>query len=176
MPVLPAAAQPGRSALRPALGSEQPWGWLRLARAARAHSVDGESQALPSARLPPPPRLGERATGELEPSHFLPICDCVAWTSEASAERTNQAKPMIITALFMAQFRIKKVDRGRKCAKSCRFRSNLSFMSPTTSSIFSSRKKSLRHSYSLDVATALQEGFHFRHRQHLPLLVKTLCK
>jgi hypothetical protein len=58
--------------------------------------------------------LGERATLELELSHFLPTCDCVAWTSEASAARTNQAKPMIITALIMAQFRIKKVDWGRK--------------------------------------------------------------
>jgi hypothetical protein len=98
---------------------------------ATAHSVDDECQALPGARLPPPPGLGERANLGLEPSRLLPTCDCVAWTSEAAAARTHQTKPMIITALIMAQFRIKKVDRGEKCAKSCRFRSNVSFMSRT---------------------------------------------
>jgi hypothetical protein len=93
------------------------WGLRRgiLARChivATAHSVDDECQALPGARLPPPPGLGERATLGLEPSRLLPTCDCVAWTSEATAARTHQAKPTIITALIMAQFRIKKVDWG----------------------------------------------------------------
>jgi hypothetical protein len=72
----------------------------RLLRAPHELAADDvgcdECQVLPGARLPPPPGLGERATLELEPSHLLPTC--VAWTSEATAARTHQAKPMIVTA------------------------------------------------------------------------------
>jgi hypothetical protein len=73
-----------------------------------------QSQSLRALRNPDGAGRGRMAGASLKPSRLLPPWDFVAWTTEAAAARTHQTKPMMITPLIMAQFRIKKGDRSRK--------------------------------------------------------------